>query len=57
MSDYVEVTVEATGEKQSIPAHWVGHPVLSKGFKIPQSVRAEAKAEGDTKAKSAQKEN
>lgn len=57
MSEFVEVVVEATNEKQNIPAHWVGHPVLSKGFKIPQSVRAEAKAEGDTKAKSAQKEN
>jgi hypothetical protein len=35
----VQVVVKATGKKQWVPAHFVGHPVLGKGIELPPSVR------------------
>ena len=29
--------VNANGEKQTIPADWIGHPVLGAGFRLPPS--------------------
>lgn len=36
MSHFV-TAVNARGEKQVIPAHWLDHPTLSKGFRRPPS--------------------
>ena len=32
-NDKVAVYDSATGEKRFVPAHWVGHPTLGKGFR------------------------
>ena len=34
--------VNARGEKQDIPRHWLGHPVLGKGFRLPASATPSA---------------
>lgn len=39
MADFVEA-VNARGEKQIIPAHWLDHPVLGKGFRLPRRLAA-----------------
>ena len=31
------VAINARGEKQRIPAAWIGHPVLGKNFRLPES--------------------
>ena len=33
--------VNAKGRKQKIPRHWLGHPVLGRGFKLPPSASRE----------------
>ena len=38
MSDFIEA-VNVRGEMQIIPAHWLDHPVLGKGFRLPPSKR------------------
>lgn len=48
------VVVNARGEKQSIPEHWLKHPKLGKDFRLPPSAKAKAEkpaeAEPGTKA-------
>lgn len=39
MSKFVTAVVIATGVKQRIPAHWLGHPVLGKPFRVAPSAR------------------
>lgn len=34
------LAVNAAGQKQWIPEHWLNHPVLGKGFKLPPSSQA-----------------
>ncbi len=43
MPEFVEA-VNANGEKQTIPADWLDHPVLGQGFRLPPSVKSEGKA-------------
>ena len=40
MTEFV-TAVNSRGEKQRIPAHWLDHPVLAKGFRLPPSALAE----------------
>lgn len=42
MSRFVEA-VNSRGEKQRIPAHWLGAP-LGKGFRLPPSAQPDARA-------------
>ena len=44
------LAVNAAGQKQLIPEHWLTHPVLSQGFELPPSERAK---KPDTKQRSA----
>lgn len=37
MPEFVTVVVEATGRKQRVPAHYLDHPVLSRGLRRPPS--------------------
>lgn len=46
--EFVEVYVKATGEKQTIPAEWVDHPVLWEPFRKTPLTRASES--GSTKA-------
>ena len=34
------VAINARGEKQRIPADWIGHPKLGKNFRLPESLEA-----------------
>ena len=44
----IEVYSSTTGEKQIVPEHWMGHPVLSKGLrKTPLQKQAEAQKSAD----------
>lgn len=36
--EFVDVTVDATGEETQVPAEWVGHPVLGKGFTVVATI-------------------
>lgn len=38
------LAVNAAGQKQWIPEHWLDHPVLGQGFKLPPSERAKKPA-------------
>lgn len=44
------VVVNANGEKQTIPAEWVDHPILGKGFSEAPSEKAR-KSRGVTEPK------
>lgn len=33
------IAVNAQGRKQRIPQHWLDHPVLGQGFRLPPSAR------------------
>ena len=35
------VAINARGEKQRIPTHWIGHPVLGKNFRLPKSAETD----------------
>ena len=37
------LVVNAAGQKQWVPEHWLNHPVLGLGFKLPPSERAKAR--------------
>ena len=39
MPDFISA-VNAHGHKQIIPAHWLDHPILGVGFKLPPSSEA-----------------
>lgn len=56
---FVEAVVKATGEAQTIPAHWLDNPVLAAGFESPKSTRkpSASSAEVPAEAKSTKKEN
>lgn len=48
---FVEVAVKATGKKQTIPTHWLDHPVLSEPFReLPSAKAAAGKAKATAKA-------
>lgn len=49
---FVEVVVKATKQKQFVPEHFLGHPVLGAGIELPPSAR---NAEKKTAATSADK--
>jgi hypothetical protein len=34
MADFVDVVVEATGRTETVPADWIGHPVLGVGITL-----------------------
>lgn len=34
------IAINPRGEKQRIPAHWIGHPVLGRNFRLPASAAA-----------------
>ena len=34
MTDFVPVRAESTGLEQTVPAHWLDHPVLGADFAI-----------------------
>ena len=34
------IAINARGEKQRIPADWIGHPKLGKNFRLPESLEA-----------------
>ena len=45
MDGFVDVYVKATGAKQRVPAHFIGHPVLGRPFsKTPRQQAADTKA-------------
>lgn len=53
MTDFVEVLVTATGRTETVPADWVGHPVLGNGLEpLPDPAVVEKlgdpPTEGDT---------
>ena len=39
-NDQFVTAVNARGEKQRIPAHYIDHPVLGEGFRLPPSAQA-----------------
>lgn len=39
-NDRFVVAVNDRGDKQRIPAHWLDHPVLGRGFRLPPSALA-----------------
>ena len=39
-SDEFVTAVNQRGEKQVIPAHWIDHPVLGAGFRLPASAHS-----------------
>ena len=39
MSDFI-TAVNREGRKQVIPRHWLDHPILGVGFKLPPSSEA-----------------
>lgn len=44
---HVEVYAKSTGAKQSVPEHWLSHPVLGRDFsKTPLTKAIEARAAG-----------
>ena len=44
-SEWVDVYSKTTGQKQTIPAEWLDHPVLGADFrKTPLTTAAEAKS-------------
>jgi hypothetical protein len=45
---FVEAYAKSTGEKQVIPEHWLGDPVLGKNFELTPSAKARAAAEAGT---------
>jgi hypothetical protein len=47
MPKFIEVYVTATGRKQWVPAHFLDHPVLGAGIKLPPSQRDKELPEGD----------
>lgn len=36
-ADQFVTAVNSNGDKQEIPRHWLDHPVLGKGFRLPAS--------------------
>ena len=38
--------INKSGHKQRIPKHWLTHPVLSAGFRLPPSLEAENRTAG-----------
>lgn len=45
---FVTAYSTATGRKQRVPAHWIGHPVLGKGLKVaPSAEQASPDMTGD----------
>ena len=44
MTRFVAVYVLATGRKQMVPAHWMTHPVLSRGLRLTPRQRARDRA-------------
>lgn len=41
---FVEVVVKATKQKQFVPEHFLGHPVLGAGIELPPKERAARRA-------------
>lgn len=47
MDRFVSAYSKATGRKQRIPAHWIGHPVFGARFELTPSARAAVAEEID----------
>lgn len=47
MPKFIEVYATATGRKQLVPEHYIGHPVLGAGISLLPSQRDQAQPEGE----------
>lgn len=57
MDGLVSAYSKATGKKQRIPAHWIGHPVFGRKFELTPSAKAAIAAEAEVEAGGAPSES